>query len=148
MLGVRGVWWWRDDGRWQPRHHPSTTPPRRQYSATGSPTYQVTNYYNSATCCAILFCDVYKSVSTSGPWEFLLSITPDPKVPGSKALTSTVVTRKNKQHLLSVPLLDGSTKNHINSIFCYIQQMAALQLLQQRSCPSSKSMTHFTAQSP
>ncbi|GBM50113.1 hypothetical protein AVEN_185498-1 [Araneus ventricosus] len=36
--------------------------------------------------------------------------------------TATVVTRKNTQHLLSVPLLDGSTTN---SIYFYIHQMAA-----------------------
>ncbi|GBM11209.1 hypothetical protein AVEN_133936-1 [Araneus ventricosus] len=50
------------------------------------------------------------------------------------------------QHLLSVPLLDGITKNHINSIFSCIHQMAALQLLQQRSSSISKSMVHIIAQ--
>ncbi|GBN74059.1 hypothetical protein AVEN_242893-1, partial [Araneus ventricosus] len=55
---------------------------------------------------------------------------------------------KNTQEQLSVPLLDGSTTNYINSILCYIRQMAALQLLQQRSSLNSKSMTHFLAQSP
>ncbi|GBM29512.1 hypothetical protein AVEN_212241-1 [Araneus ventricosus] len=38
-------------------------------------------------------------------------------------------------------------KNQVNSIFCYIHQMAAPQLLQQRSSPNSKPVTHFTAQS-
>ncbi|GBO17224.1 hypothetical protein AVEN_14486-1 [Araneus ventricosus] len=58
-----------------------------------------------------------------------------------------VVTRgqKNTQQL-SVPLKDGSTKYHVNSIFCDIHQMAALQVLQQRISPNSKSMTHFIAQ--
>ncbi|GBM60547.1 hypothetical protein AVEN_274325-1, partial [Araneus ventricosus] len=58
-----------------------------------------------------------------------------------------VVTRgqKNTQQL-SVPLIDGSTKYQVNSIFCYIHQMAARQLLQQRSSPNSKPMTHFIAQ--
>ncbi|GBN56974.1 hypothetical protein AVEN_97460-1 [Araneus ventricosus] len=55
---------------------------------------------------------------------------------------------KNTQQQLSVPLIDGSTKNQVNSIFCYIHQMAALQLLQQRSSPNSKPMTHFIAQKP
>ncbi|GBO07036.1 hypothetical protein AVEN_258301-1 [Araneus ventricosus] len=50
---------------------------------------------------------------------------------------ATVVTRKNTQPLLSVPLLDGSTKN---SIYFYIQQMAAPQLLHQ-ALTNSKSMT-------
>ncbi|GBN34314.1 hypothetical protein AVEN_119938-1 [Araneus ventricosus] len=36
--------------------------------------------------------------------------TPTPKVPGSNLRFATVVTRKNTQRLLSVPLLDGSTK--------------------------------------
>ncbi|GBO45969.1 hypothetical protein AVEN_2711-1 [Araneus ventricosus] len=52
------------------------------------------------------------------------------------------------QHLLSIPQLDGSTKNHVNSIFCYIHQMAAPPLLQQCSSPNSKSMMHFIAQNP
>ncbi|GBN95736.1 hypothetical protein AVEN_47647-1 [Araneus ventricosus] len=52
---------------------------------------------------------------------------------------------KNTQHPLSVPLLDGSTKHPINSIYYYVQQMAALQLLHQ-ALPHSKSMTHFIAQ--
>ncbi|GBN10174.1 hypothetical protein AVEN_253402-1 [Araneus ventricosus] len=62
---------------------------------------------------------------------------------GPRFYTATVVTRKNTQHLLSVPLLDGSTKN---SIYFYIQQMVAPQLLHQ-ALPNSKSVTHFTAQS-
>ncbi|GBL85280.1 hypothetical protein AVEN_222745-1 [Araneus ventricosus] len=53
---------------------------------------------------------------------------------------------KNTQLELSLSLLDDSPANYINSIFCYIRQMAALQLLQQRSCHNSKSMTLFIAQ--
>ncbi|GBL87463.1 hypothetical protein AVEN_264960-1 [Araneus ventricosus] len=55
---------------------------------------------------------------------------------------------KNTQQQLSVPLIDGSIKNQVNSIFCYIHQMAALKLLQQRNSPNSKPMTHFIAQKP
>ncbi|GBN11865.1 hypothetical protein AVEN_202164-1 [Araneus ventricosus] len=50
----------------------------------------------------------------------------EPKGPQLHPCTATVVTRKNTQHLPSVPLLDGSSKN---SIYFYIQQMAAPQLL-------------------
>ncbi|GBM60156.1 hypothetical protein AVEN_147481-1 [Araneus ventricosus] len=50
---------------------------------------------------------------------------------------------KNPQQQLSVPLIDGSTKNQVNSIFCYIHQMAALQLLQQHSSPNSKACDTF-----
>ncbi|GBO24156.1 hypothetical protein AVEN_199866-1 [Araneus ventricosus] len=57
------------------------------------------------------------------------------------------VTRKNTQHPPSVHTTRWQhQKNHINSIFCYVHQMAAPQLLQQRSFPNSKSMTYFTAQ--
>ncbi|GBN87598.1 hypothetical protein AVEN_211872-1 [Araneus ventricosus] len=41
------------------------------------------------------------------------------------------------RHLLSVPLLDGRITNDINSIFCYIRQMAALQN------SYSKQFSHF-----
>ncbi|GBM94845.1 hypothetical protein AVEN_201449-1 [Araneus ventricosus] len=51
--------------------------------------------------------------------------------------TAIVVTRKNTQRLLSVPLLDGSTKNFI---YFYIHQTAAPQLLHQ-ALPNSKFMT-------
>ncbi|GBL69502.1 hypothetical protein AVEN_148750-1 [Araneus ventricosus] len=51
--------------------------------------------------------------------------------------TAKGVTRKNTQHLLSVPPPDGSTTN---SIYFYIHQMAAPQLLHQ-ALPNSKSMT-------
>ncbi|GBO33337.1 hypothetical protein AVEN_149716-1 [Araneus ventricosus] len=54
---------------------------------------------------------------------------------------------KNTQQQVSVPPIDSSTKYQVNSIFCYIHQMAARQLLQQRSSPNSKPVTHFTAQS-
>ncbi|GBM63389.1 hypothetical protein AVEN_64630-1 [Araneus ventricosus] len=46
----------------------------------------------------------------------------EPKGPRFYPRTAIVVTRKNTQHLLSVPLLDGSTKN---SIYFCIHQMAA-----------------------
>ncbi|GBO46998.1 hypothetical protein AVEN_237955-1 [Araneus ventricosus] len=49
------------------------------------------------------------------------------------------------QQQLSASLIDGSTKNQVESIFFYIHQMATLQLLQQRSSPNSQLMTHFTA---
>ncbi|GBM20977.1 hypothetical protein AVEN_9682-1 [Araneus ventricosus] len=39
----------------------------------------------------------------------------------------------------------AAPKNQVNSIFCYIHQMTARQLLQQRSSPNSKPVTHFTA---
>ncbi|GBN77498.1 hypothetical protein AVEN_256486-1 [Araneus ventricosus] len=67
----------------------------------------------------------------------------EPKGPQFYPRTATVVTRKNtQQHLLSVPLLDGSTKN---SIYFYIQQMAATQLTP--ISPKFKVYVHFIAQS-
>ncbi|GBL77868.1 hypothetical protein AVEN_143210-1 [Araneus ventricosus] len=83
------------------------------------------------------FCLVVKMLD-SGPNGLTLK---------SKYCQSGDYRTKYTQHLLSVPLLDGSTKNHINSIFRYVHQMAALQLLQQRSAPNSKSLTYFIAQS-
>ncbi|GBN80822.1 hypothetical protein AVEN_232216-1 [Araneus ventricosus] len=56
--------------------------------------------------------------------------------------TATVATRKIAQHLLSVPLLDGSTKN---SMYFCIQQMAAPQLLHQAH-PNSKRMARISTQ--
>ncbi|GBN76979.1 hypothetical protein AVEN_124141-1 [Araneus ventricosus] len=58
----------------------------------------------------------------------------EPKDPQLYPRTAIVVTRKNTQHLLSVPLLDGSTTN---SIHLYIHQMAAPQLLH-KALPNSK----------
>ncbi|GBM68573.1 hypothetical protein AVEN_229740-1 [Araneus ventricosus] len=102
---------------------------------------------------ATIYCDVYNPISASGHGEFLLSSVrifgSDPKGPHLYPCTATVVTRKNTQYILSVPLLDDSTTN---SIYFYIHQMAAPQLLHQ-ALPnsslyhSSKSVTHFTAQS-
>ncbi|GBM33536.1 hypothetical protein AVEN_197296-1, partial [Araneus ventricosus] len=70
----------------------------------------------------------------------------DPKVPGSSRRQSGNSRTKNTQQQPSVPLLDGSTTNYINSIFSCIHQMAALQLLQHCSSPIQKSVTHFTTQ--
>ncbi|GBN52347.1 hypothetical protein AVEN_70574-1 [Araneus ventricosus] len=68
----------------------------------------------------------------------------EPKCPRFYPAAKVVTRTKNTQQL-SVPLIDGSTKDQVNSIFCYIHQMAALQLLQQCSSPNSKPVTHFTA---
>ncbi|GBM82765.1 hypothetical protein AVEN_272321-1 [Araneus ventricosus] len=86
------------------------------------------------------YSDIYKSVSTSGQSEFLLSIKirdSGPKGPRFKSTHchSGNYRTKYTQHIPSVPLIDGSTKNHIISIFCYIHQMAARQLLQQPALP-------------
>ncbi|GBO18379.1 hypothetical protein AVEN_239730-1 [Araneus ventricosus] len=67
----------------------------------------------------------------------------EPQGPQLYPRTATVVTRKNSQHLLSVPLLDGST---INPIHFYSHQMAGPQLLHQ-ALPNSKAFDHFIAQS-
>ncbi|GBN23829.1 hypothetical protein AVEN_137736-1 [Araneus ventricosus] len=61
----------------------------------------------------------------------------EPKCPQFYPRTATVVTRKITQHLLSVPLLDGSITN---SIYFYINQIPEPQLLHQ-ALPNSKSMT-------
>ncbi|GBN50215.1 Extracellular sulfatase Sulf-1 [Araneus ventricosus] len=79
--------------------------------------------------------------------EWLGSTARDPKAPFLSRRQSGDSRTKNTQQQLSVPLIDGSTKYQVNSIFCYIHQMAARQLLQQRISPNSKPMTHFTAQS-
>ncbi|GBN14192.1 hypothetical protein AVEN_170126-1 [Araneus ventricosus] len=66
----------------------------------------------------------------------------DPNVPGSKTRAATVVTRKNTQQLLSVPLIDDSTTNHINFNFCYIRQMAAPQNTYSKQLSHSKSISY------
>ncbi|GBM98548.1 hypothetical protein AVEN_2214-1 [Araneus ventricosus] len=91
-------------------------------------------------------------MSASGHWEFLLSSGKDLRLgtersPFLSRRQSGDSRTKNTQQQLSVPLIDGSTKDQVNSIFCYIHQMAALQLLQPRISHNSKPMTHFTAQS-
>ncbi|GBN80553.1 hypothetical protein AVEN_86411-1 [Araneus ventricosus] len=68
-----------------------------------------------------------------------------PNLKGSKARAATVVTRKNTQQLLSVPLIDGSTTNHINFNFCYIRQMAAPQNTYSKQLSHSKSFSYNKA---
>ncbi|GBO28204.1 hypothetical protein AVEN_145788-1 [Araneus ventricosus] len=62
----------------------------------------------------------------------------DPKVPSSIPETAKVVTRGQRTCNNNLQSHYSSTTNYINSIFCYIHQTEALQLLQHFSSPNSQ----------